>query len=120
MNKIKETINYFFIGLKTLLTNYLFQIVIFSISFILIVIVVYRAINLRKDVDKYENFASEIEEKMETTIKIDYPKDNNNSKNKGASQIVSCLKESLTEDTLTENLLNISKELECRLNQFFD
>lgn len=117
MNKIKETINYFFIGLKTLLTNYLFQTVIFSISFILIVIVVYRAINLRKDVDKYENFASEIEEKMETTIKIDYPKDNNNIKNKGASQIVSCLKEPLTEDTLTENLLNISKELENTMNE---
>lgn len=117
MNKIKELIYYFFIGLKTLLTNYLFQIIVFTISFILITVIVHRAINLRKDIDKYENIANEIEEKMETDIKINYPQNNNSSPNKGASHIVSCLREPLTEDTLTENLLNISKELEHTMNQ---
>ena len=72
MKEVKKLIYYFNLGLKIILTNHIFQITILSISFILVSVVVYRAINLRKDVNKYENPTNQIKEKLETKVKIDY------------------------------------------------
>lgn len=112
MKIIKKYIHYFKIGIITILTNQMFLISISMISFILISIVVYRAVNLRNKVDNIED---SIIEKMETTVKVEYPDYQITSK-EGAKYIVDCLKAPLTNEQLNDVLLNTSKELETLFN----
>ena len=113
MKIIKKFTNYFLIGLKTISTNQIFLMTISTISLILISIVVYRAITLRNKVDDIEN---SIIEKLETTVKINYPDYTITSK-EGAAYLADCLKSPLTSEQLTDNLLNTSKELENLFNE---
>ncbi len=113
MKIIKKLINYFLIGLKTISRNQTILMTISTISLILISIVVYRAINLRNKVDNIEN---SIINKLETTVKLNYPDYNITSK-EGATFLADCLKAPLTNKQLTDSLLNISKELENLFNE---
>ena len=79
----------------------------------LIFIVVYRSITLRNKVEDIEN---NIIDKIETSVKIDYP-NYNITTNEGALYISECLKAPLTKEQLNNNLLNISKELENIFNK---
>lgn len=113
MKVVKKLINYFTLGLKTISINRTFLTTISLISLILISIVVYRAINLRNKVDDIEK---SIIEKMETKVKINYPT-YSISNNSGAQFIEDCLKTPLKKNELTDELLNISKELEDLFNE---
>lgn len=112
MKLIKEFIEYFKLGFKIIFTNQKFYMIISVISLVLISIVVYRAISLRNEVDSIEK---DIEEKLETTVEINYPDYKITSK-EGAAYIVECLKAPLTNEQLTDKLKNISKDLENIFN----
>jgi len=113
MKIIKKLINYFTLGLKTISTSQIFLITISSISLILISIVVYRAVNLKNKVDDIEN---NIIEKLETKVEIDYP-EYTKSESTGALYLTECLKAPLTDEELTNTLLNISNTLENKFNE---
>lgn len=113
MKIVKKLIGYFTLGLKTICANNIFLTTISIVSLVLISVVVYRAINLRNKVDNIEN---SIEEKLETSVKIDYPDYTITSK-EGAAYLAECLKAPLTTDNLTDNMLNISNELENLFNE---
>lgn len=113
MKTIKEFIRYFKIGLKTISTSQIFLVTTSIITLILISVVVYRAISLRNKVDTIEK---NIEKKIETVVKIDYPDYIFTSK-EGAAYLSECLKAPLTNEQLTDNLLNISKALENKFNE---
>lgn len=113
MKIIKKLANYFMLGLKTISTSKIFLTTISIISFILISIVVYKAINLRNKVDDIEN---SIIEKLETKVKIDYP-DYNLQNQTGALYLTECLKAPLTKENLSDVLINISKNLENKFNE---
>ncbi|MBQ8192611.1 MAG: serine hydrolase [Bacilli bacterium] len=116
MKQIKEFKNHFILGLKVLFTNHIFQITTLTLSFILVSVVVYKALNLRNKVDKYEDIENQIEEKMETEIKINYQEKNNTSQLTGAAALSSCLKQPLTEEEITDELLKMTKSLEDIFN----
>lgn len=113
MKVIKNLATYFKIGLETILTNRIFLVSVSTSSLILVSIVVYRAVSLRNKVDTIEN---NIIEKMEKTVKIDYP-EYNITTSEGATFITECLKAPLTNSELSEQLLNISNELENLFNE---
>lgn len=116
MKEVKKLIYYFNLGLKIILTNHIFQITILSISFILVSVVVYRAINLRKDVNKYENPTNQIEEKLETEVKIDYQETISTPNITGAASLSACLKAPITENEMPSNLKDIIQKLEDIFN----
>lgn len=113
MKTIKNLIRYFQIGLKTITTSRIFLITVSITTLILTSIVVYRAISLRNKVDTIEE---NIEKKMETIVKIDYPDYTITSK-EGAAYLSECLKAPITNEQLTDNLLNLSKALEDKFNE---
>lgn len=113
MKIIKKLINYFTLGLKTISLNHIFLTIISLISLILISVVVYRAINLKNKVEDIEN---SIIEKMETKVEINYPTYIISNTN-GAEFIETCLKAPLNADELTDEQLNISKQLEDLFNE---
>jgi len=113
MNLIKKFIKYLTLGFKTISTNHVLFSTLLTISFVLISFVVYRAVSLRYKVDDIEN---SIKEKIETTVKIDYPNYEITSK-EGASYIAECLKAPLTTKQLSEKLLQVSKDLENKFNE---
>lgn len=99
-----------------ILLNKIFQLTISIITFILVVFIVYKAINSRNKVEKFENKQNEIEEKIENVVKIEYPNFDENSYT-GAAAISNCLKKPLIEEQLTDNMKNISKDLENLFNE---
>lgn len=113
MERVKKKLKYFAFGIKIILTNQIFLMTVSTLSLIIVSFVVYRAINLRNKVD---NIEKSIEEKMELAVKIDYPDYTITSK-EGASYIVECLKAPLTNEQMTDNLQNISKNLENLFNE---
>ena len=113
MKVIKEFIRYFKIGLKTISTSQIFLATTSVVTLILISVVVYRAISLRNKVNTIEN---NIEKKIETVVKIDYPDYIFTSK-EGAAYLSECLKAPIAKEQLTDNLLNISKALESKFNE---
>lgn len=112
-NKIKN--NYFFIGLKVILTNKAFITIISLITLILVTTVVYKAINSRKELDKFEDLKNNIEEKIETEIKIDYPE--TITKIEQTNSITNCLKAPITKDNLSSNLIDLSNQIENVMNE---
>lgn len=113
MKIIKKLIDYFTLGLKTISTSPIFLMTISTISLILISIVAYRAINLRNKVDTIEE---DLETKLETAVEINYPDYTITSK-EGAAYLSECLKAPLTENELSDKLLNIKTELENLFNE---
>lgn len=113
MKKIKEFMYYFMLGFKKVFTSYIFQGITLAITLLLVSITVYKAVSLRNKVDKIEK---DIEEKMETTVEINYP-EQKNMNSVGAAGITNCLKTPMTEDDLTDELKGISKELENLFNE---
>ncbi len=116
MKSTKEFIYYFTLGAKFILTNHIFQGIIFTITFFIVSFVVYRSSILRKDVDKYEELTNKIEEKMETEIKINYQTTEEVPYLSGAASLSNCLKEPLTEDKFTENFTNTITAIENLFN----
>lgn len=113
----KERKNYFIIGLKYLLSNYIFIITISLMTLFLVGGVVYKAINSRQQLDEYEIVKKEIEKKQETEIIIDYPKNEDKKQSTGAMAITDCLKSPLTENELSDDLKNISNQIENIMNE---
>ena len=113
MKIIKNLTKYFTLGIKTISNSHIFLTTISIISLILISNVVYRAIELRNKVDTIEE---NIEKKLETTVKINYP-DYTITAKEGAAYISECLKAPLTNEQLTDKLLKISEELENAFNE---
>lgn len=113
MKIIKKIIYYFKLGLTSISTSQLFLITISSISLILISIVVYKAVSLRNKVDDIEN---SIIEKLETKVEINYPEYKIEDVT-GALYLTECLKTPLTNEQLSDTLLNISNKLETKFNE---
>lgn len=110
---MKKTLYYFKSGLEKILTNNIFQKTISIISLVLIITVVYKAITLRYKVDKTK---LELEEKLETNVKIEHPPINDYEET-GAEAISNCLKRPLTENDLTNKMKEISSSLENLFNE---
>ncbi len=110
---MKNLFKYFIIGCKVLLSNGL--LIVLLINFTLVTNIVYKAINNKNKLEKYENLKTEIEEKIENKIVIDYTTPNINEA-KGVTKITNCLKSPISKEELSENLLNISNELENYMN----
>ncbi len=110
---MKKIFKYFIIGCKVLLSNGL--IIVLLINFSLISNIVYKAINNKNKLEKYESLKTEIEEKMENKIVIENTTPNINEA-KGVTKITNCLKSPILKEELSENLLNISNELENYMN----
>ena len=113
MKILRKFIEYFIIGIKTILNSKITPAVISIITFIFVSLLVYKSITLRNRIDTIEN---NIITKMETAVKIDYPDYNITSK-EGALYISDCLKSPLTNNELTNNLFNIQNELENIFNE---
>lgn len=113
MKLIKKLVSYFKISLQTISISQIFLTTMSTVTLILVTIVVYRAISLRNKVDTIEE---NIEKKMETIVKIDYPEYTITSK-EGAAYLSECLKAPLTNEQLTDNLLSMSKALEDKFNE---
>lgn len=116
MKKIKEFIHYFILGLQILFTNHVFQITTLTISFIIVSVLVYKTVNLRNKVYKYEDIEKQIEQKMETQIRINYQNNNTLPNLTGAAALSSCLERPLSETEMTKELLDITKEIENIFN----
>lgn len=113
---MKQLFKFFIEGIKYILTNYIFQTIIFIITFILVSVVVTKAIHLRKNVDKYESFQKNIEEKLEKNIKLEYPEEKINNE-EGVSKIISCLKAPLKQEKFTEDMIKLQKSIENKMNE---
>lgn len=112
---MKSLIKYFIIGFKEIFSNRIFTISILLINLFLISEVVYKAINNKNELNGYETLKNQIIEKMETKLVIEESTPNTNEAH-GAVKITNCLKESIPKDELSDNLLNISKQIEDTMN----
>ena len=77
--------------------------------------VVYKAANNKKELNKYEDLKSQITEKMETKLVIE-ENSSNDSEVHGVTKITNCLKKSIPKEELSDNLLNIGKQIEDAMN----
>lgn len=72
--------------------------------------VVYKAVNNKKELNKYEDLKSQIIEKMETKLVIE-ENSSNDSEVHGVTKITNCLKKSIPKEELSDNLLNMVNRL---------
>ena len=112
---MKSLIKYFIIGFKEIFSNRIFTISVLLINLFLISEVVYKAINNKNELNDYETLKNQILEKIETKLVIEESTSNINEAH-GAVKITNCLKESIPKDELSDNLLNISKQIEDTMN----
>lgn len=91
-------------------------IVSLTLAFIFTTIVVYKAINLRKNVDMYKNKESKLEKKLENKIKFEYQEIPNYNYS-GVETLISCLESPLKEEDFSIELKTISQNLESLFNE---
>lgn len=112
---MKSLVKYFIIGFKEIFSNKILIISLSVVNLFLISGVVYKAVNNKKELEQYETLKSQIIEKMETKVIIEEVSSNNNEAH-GVTKITNCLKESIPKNELSDNLLNISKQIEDAMN----
>lgn len=113
----KERKNYFLVGLKYLLSNNIFKLTIALVTLFLVAVVVYKAINSKQQIEEFEVVKTKIEQKQETELVIDYPQEENKSQTTGAVAITNCLKTPIKKEDLSQELLNISNQIESTMNE---
>lgn len=112
MKKIKNPFHYFILGLKITLKDYIM--IILMITFILVFLVVGRAINSKRSLTDYKEKEKNLVEKLENNVKFEYPENTSTNINTG---IINCLKTPLPEDNMSNELKDISKDLENLMNE---
>ena len=114
MNEVNNKF-YFFKFLKKDAKNCLK--IIFIINFILILIVVIRAINSKRNLKEYKEIEKNLVEKLENNVKFEYSEDVDINQDIKTDSLVDCLKKPLGENDITDEMKNISKELENTMNE---
>lgn len=113
MNFLKRNIYYFFRGLKAL------YLIIPIITLICVSIVVYKAVNNKKKVEKYEEHIAIIENKDDSTVDLGY--DNNLIVNKykdiEVNEYVNCLNKQMNNNEMSSTIKNNINTLENLFNQ---
>lgn len=117
MKRTKEFFYNVFTGFKVVTINYLP--VILTITFLLVCFVVIKAFYSKKQLTEYKEKEKNIVEKLENKVKIESPEIINTNLNTGAYSITNCLKEPLKEEELTDNMKNISRDLENIMNESY-
>ena len=112
---MKSLVKYFIIGFKEIFSNKILIISLSVVNLFLISGVVYKAVNNKKELNKYEDLKSQIIEKMETKLVIE-ENSSSDSEVHGVTKITNCLKKSIPKEELSDNLLNIGKQIEDAMN----
>ena len=112
---MKSLVKYFIIGFKEIFSNKILIISLSVVNLFLISGVVYKAVNNKKELNKYEDLKSQIIEKMETKLVIE-ENSSSDSEAHGVTKITNCLKKSIPKEELSDNLLNIDKQIEDVMN----
>lgn len=112
---MKSLVKYFIIGFKEIFSNKILIISLSVVNLFLISGVVYKAVNNKKELNKYEDLKSQIIEKMETKLVIE-ENSSSDSEAHGVTKITNCLKKSIPKEELSDNLLNIGKQIEDAMN----
>ena len=88
---MKSLVKYFIIGFKEIFSNKILIISLSVVNLFLISGVVYKAVNNKKELNKYEDLNSQIIEKMETKLVIE-ENSSSDSEAHGVTKITNCLK----------------------------
>ena len=112
---MRSLVRYFIIGVRVIFCNKALIISLSVVNLFLISGVVYKAINSKNELDKYETLRNQIINKMETKLVIHDTSSNTNEAH-GVTRITNCLKDSISKDELDDNLLNIIGQIEDVMN----
>ena len=105
--------------LKSILTNNIFLLVISILTFVFTSIAVTKMFYLKNKVDHFENFTTEVEQKISSESIVYFDKKELNPALKG-SQIgnyINCLNENISIENLPENIKNTINEINNFYNQ---
>lgn len=112
---MRSFVKYFITGVYVIFANRIIIIGLSVVNLFLISGVVYKSINNRNELDEYETLKSQITHKMETSVVIHDTASSDNEMH-GVTKITNCLKDSVPKDELSDNLLDIVRQIEEEMN----